>query len=98
MSRQLTCAVDVLETWGQIHQPFLHVDVSVALVFMVPMVAEASVPVHVSSLLTRAPSSAFASISSRHWDADVDGFMVWEEIFIYLETITGWMDKNKLLK
>lgn len=77
----LTCAVHVLETlfiW--IHETLLDVYVSVPVLFLVSVVVVASVPVHVRDVTAGAPSSAFASISSRHWDANIDGLMVWWQI------------------
>lgn len=78
----LTCAADVMETllvW--IHESFFCIDVSVTLLLMVSVLAIASVPVHVRSLTTSTPSPAFASISSRYWDANVNGLMVWGQIW-----------------
>lgn len=89
----LTCAVDVLETllvW--IHESFLYVYVSVAVMLLVSVLAVAPVPVHVSGLTTGAPSPAFASISSRHRDANVDGLVVWGQI----RTVSGWLHECAL--
>lgn len=45
--------------------------------FVVSLVTVASaVPFQIGGLTTRTPSPALASISSRHWDTDVDGLMV----------------------
>lgn len=75
---QLTCAVDVLETLlVGVHEPLVHVCLLVPLSLMVSVVAVVSVPVHVGRLATGAPSPAFAAITSRHRDADVNGLMVW---------------------
>lgn len=75
---RLTSVVEVLQTlfiW--VGESFLNIHVSVVAVLMVSVVAVTSAPVHVWGLATGAPSPAFAAVTSRHWNADVDGLMVW---------------------
>lgn len=69
--------VDVVETLlVGVGESLLHVHVSVAPVLLVSGLAVKSAPVHVRSLAAGAPPSAFAPVSSRHRNADVDGLMV----------------------
>ncbi len=78
---QLTCAVDVLETlFVGIYKSLLYINVSVVVVLVVSVVAIVSVSVPASRLTSRPPSPAFPSISSRNWDTNVDGLVVWGQI------------------
>ena len=89
----LTCAADFLETlFVWIHESFLDVYVSVLVMFMASVATIASVSVHVSDVSTRAPSPAFASISSRHGDTNVNGLMVWGQIW----TVPEWLHEYAL--
>ena len=68
-----TLFVGVSESFFHVH---VHVHVPVAAVLVVSVLAVMSAPVHVRGLATGAPPPAFAAVSSRHRDADVDGLMV----------------------
>lgn len=80
--------MDVLETLlVGIGESVLYIDVSVAAVLSVSVLAVVSVPVRVRSLTTGAPSPAFTPISLGHRDADVDRLMVCGQIW----TVPGWL-------
>lgn len=69
--------MDVLKTLlVGIGESVLYIDVSVAAVLSVSVLAVVSVPVRVRSLATGAPSPAFTPISLGHRDADVYRLMV----------------------
>ena len=90
---RLTCPVDVLvdvHVMG-VHQPLLHVHLSVSVVIglVVSVVLVASIQVSSFTAGRGASSSALASVAARHRHSDVNGLMVCgrQTAVFYLESL-----------
>lgn len=91
--RRLTCPVNVVvdvDVMG-VHQPLLHVHLSVSVVIGLVVSVLLVASIQVSSFAARrgASSPALASVAARHRHADVNGLMVCgrQKAVFYLESL-----------